>query len=86
MPHIRQLTFSASDMREYAMKSLLSCKEYIEEYNESNRTADLIQAARHFGKAVVWLDWLSDIGIEYAAEDQDVDDLLGIAERAGLEY
>lgn len=86
MSHIRQLTFSVSDMKEYAMKSLLSCKEYIEEYKESSNNADLLQAAIHFGKAIVWLNWLSDIGIEYAAIDQDVDDLLGIAERAGLEY
>ena len=86
MPHIRQLTFSVSDMREYAMKSLLTCKEYLDEYNATACASDLLQAAKHFGKAVVWLDWLSDIGIEYAAEDQDVSDLLNIAERVGLEY
>ena len=86
MPTIRKLTFSISDMKEYAMKSLLACKECIEEYNAGTCMADLLQAARHFGEAVVWLNWLSDIGIEYAAEDQDVDDLLTIAEGVSLEW
>ena len=86
MPTIRKLTFSVTDMKEYAMKSLLSCKEYIEEYNDSACNGDLLTAARYFGEAVVWLNWLSDIGINYAAIDQDVDDLLNIAERAGLEW
>lgn len=86
MPIIKQLTFSVSDMKEYAMKALLSCKESLEDYRESACQSDLLNAACSFGKACEWLNWLSDIGVEYSAQDQDVCDLLDLAERFGLEW
>lgn len=81
---IRKLTFDVADMKTDARKALESCIQYLDAYRSGACIADLVQAAQSFGKAVVWLDNLSDIGIEYASENESISNMLDTAEEYGL--
>lgn len=79
---ITKLTFDTGDMKEAARKSLESCMGYI----TAGTPLDLTCAAKAFGAATVWLDMLSDIGIELDSQDEHVAEMLRIADEHGLEY
>lgn len=83
---IKALTFTTGDMKKDARKALEDCMAYITEYNETTDQFALLSAAKAFGRACVWLDNLSDIGIELHAEDEHVNDMLDIAQAVGLEW
>jgi len=83
---IRKLTFDVSDMKTAARNALKSCMQYLDAYRSGACIADLVQAAQSFGKAVVWLDNLSDIGIEYASENESISAMLDTAETFGLKW
>ena len=79
---ITKLTFDTGDMKKDARRNLETCMGYI----TAGTDVDFVYAARAFGAAAVWLDMLSDIGIELADQDEHVAEMLRIAEEHGLEY
>lgn len=79
---ITKLAFDTGDMKSSARKNLESCMAYL----TAGTPIDLTYAAREFGAATVWLDMLSDIGIELDSEDEHVAEMLRIADEHGLEY
>lgn len=85
MYQIKHLTFDVADMKEAARKHLESCMAYITAYKQSNKDYELKYAAVDFGKAMVWLDMLEDIGIAFNSEDEHIETMLEIASENGLE-
>jgi len=88
---IKQLTFTAEDMRSFATKCLENAMADITEadyYKDGpNAYSAMLDAAAHWGKATAWLDQLSDIGIELAGENEHVETMLQIVEeKLGLCY
>ena len=79
---ITKLTFDTGDMKSGARKNLESCMAYL----TAGTPIDLTYAAREFGAATVWLDMLSDIGIELADQDEHVAEMLRLADERGLSY
>ena len=81
---IKQLTFTAGDMRSLATKYLESAMADITEadfYKDGSKAySAMLSAAANWGKATAWLDQLSDIGIELSGENEHVENMLQIAE------
>lgn len=84
MTQIKSLTFDIGDMKEAARKALESCMAYITAYDNTDNEFEAKQAAISFGKAMVWLDMLADIGIEYAEQDEHISSMIEIADTFGL--
>lgn len=84
MMQIKSLTYDISDMKEAARKALESCMAYITAYDQTDNDFEIKQAAKEFGKAMVWLDMLADIGIEYDSQNEHIRSMIEIADTAGI--